>query len=78
MYARNEVILQPGWISDAFEFCEPEFYKLVTTVTRYDDSQNIYTISVGICNQHTSVEGSKYEEKPKSVLTVPGEYISKK
>ena len=40
-YAKNEVVLQPGWIRDAFEFCEPELYKLVTTVTRYDDSQNI-------------------------------------
>ena len=38
----------------------------------------MYTVSVGISNQKTSVEESKYEEKPKSVLIVPGEYIPKK
>ena len=37
--AKNEVVLQLGWISDAFEFHEPEFYKLVTMVTLDDDSQ---------------------------------------
>ena len=44
----------------------------MTTVTRDDDTQNIYTVPVGQCNQHTSVEESKYEEKPKSVLIIPG------
>ena len=24
-YAKNKVVLEPGWISDAFEFCEPGF-----------------------------------------------------
>ena len=37
-YAKNEVVLQPGWISSDFEFYEPELYKLVTTVTQDDDS----------------------------------------
>ena len=50
----------------------------MTTVTCDDDSQNIYTIPVGRCNQHTSVEESKYEEKHKIALIVPGEYISNK
>ena len=67
-YKKNEVVLQPGWISDAFEFREPEFYKLVTTVTRDDDSQNIFTVPVEIFNQQKSVEESKYEEKRKSAL----------
>ena len=31
-YANNVVALEPGWICDNFEFREPEFYKLVTTV----------------------------------------------
>ena len=44
----------------------------MTTVTRDDDSQNIYTVPVGRCNQQTSVEESKYEEKPKSALIFPG------
>ena len=74
----KKVVLQPVWISDDFEFCEPELYKLATTVTRDDYSQNIYTVTVGLCNQQTSVEESKYDEKPKSALIIPGEYISKK
>ena len=37
-YAKNEVLLQPGWISDAFEFREPEYYKIVKTVTRDEES----------------------------------------
>ena len=32
----------------------------------------MYTVSVGQCNEPKSVEDSKYEEKPKSVLIVPG------
>ena len=47
-------------------------------ITRDDDSQNIYTVPVGRCNQQTSVEDSKYEEKLKNSLIVPGESISKK
>ena len=77
-YAKNEVTLEPGWISDAFEFREPEFYKLGTTVTRDDDSQNIYTVPVEQWNQHTSFEDSKYEEKRKNKLMFSGESISKK
>ena len=44
---KNKVVLEPVWISDAFKFCETEFYNIVTTVTRDDDSQNIYTVPVG-------------------------------
>ena len=77
-YAKNEVVLRPGWISDDFEFCEPEFYKIVTTVTCDDNSQNIYNVPIGRWNQQTSVEYSKYEEKRKIELISPGEYISKK
>ena len=47
-------------------------------VTRDDDSQNIYTLPVGRCNQQTSVEYSKYEDKRKNSFIVPGESISKK
>ena len=50
----------------------------MTAVTFDDDSQNIYTLTVLRCNQHTSVEESKYEEKCKNALIVPGESISKK
>ena len=59
-YAKNEVVLKPGCISDAFEFREPEFYNLVTTVTLDDYIKNIYTVPCGRCNHQTSVEESKY------------------
>ena len=78
MYAKNKVVLKLGWISDAFEFRESEFYKLVTTITCDDNSQNIYTVPVGKCNQKTSVEYSKYEEKLKNALIFPCESILKK
>ena len=77
-YTKNEVVLQPSWIRDAFEFREPEFYKLVTTVTHDDDSQHAYTVPVERFNKQTSVKESKYEEKRKSALIVPGESIPKK
>ena len=47
---RKKVVLEPGWISDAFELCEPELYKVVTAVIRDDDSQNNYTVPVGPYN----------------------------
>ena len=50
----------------------------MTTVTRVDDIKIIYTVPVGLYNQKTSVEESKYEEKRKNTLIVPGESISKK
>ena len=67
-----------GWISDAFELREPEFYKLVTEITRDDDNRNIYTVLVGRYNELASVHVSKYEEKCHNALICPGEYISKK
>ena len=47
-------------------------------VTRDDDSQNTYTVPVGLGNEKTSFEDSKYEEKRKNALIGPGEYISNK
>ena len=44
-----------------FKLREPEFYKIVTTVTRDDDSPNIYTVPVGRCDIQTSVDEYKYE-----------------
>ena len=55
MYAKKEVVLQPDWISDAFKLREPEFYKLVTTITRDDKGKKHYTVTVGRCNQQRSV-----------------------
>ena len=57
---------------------EPEFYKLVKTVTHDDYSRNVYTLPVGPCNELTSVDESKYEEKRQNSLIFPGGYISNK
>ena len=59
-----------------FEFLEQEFYKLVTTITRDDDSKIIYNVPVRQCNQQTSVEESNYEEKHNIALILLVEYIS--
>ena len=47
----------------------------MTRATRDDDSENIYTVPVGQCNQQTSVYESKYEDKHKNAWIVPGESI---
>ena len=44
----------------------------MTTVTCDDDSQNIYNVPVGIYNQQTSDDESKYEEKRKNALIGTG------
>ena len=48
---KNEVVLEQVWISDAFKFCETEFYNLVTTVTSDDDSRKFYAVPIGRCNK---------------------------
>ena len=50
----------------------------MTTVTREDESQNIYTVPVERCNQQTSVEESRYEEELNNSLIFPCGFISKK
>ena len=47
IYAKNDVVLEPGWIRDSFEFYEPEFDKLLTTVARGEDSRNVNTVPIG-------------------------------
>ena len=54
-HAKNVVALEPGWIREIFEFSEPEFYKLVTTVTCDETQNKTYTVPVGRCAIHTSV-----------------------
>ena len=74
-YAKNDIALEPGWISDDLELREQELYKLVKTITRDDDSPNIYNVPVGRCDLHTSVDEYKYEEIHQNELICPGEYI---
>ena len=50
----------------------------MTTVTRDEYSRNLYNVPVGQCNELTSVDEYKYEEKRQHSLICPGEYISKK
>ena len=78
MYEKNKFLLEPGCINDAFELREPEFYKLVTTVTCDNDIRKKYTVTIGRWNQQTTFKESKYKKEPKSGLIVPGESISKK
>ena len=61
-----------------FESLEPEFYKLLTTVPRDDDSTNMYTVNVGQCNIQTSVDKTEYEDIHQNALICPGESISEK
>ena len=77
-YAKNEVLLEPGWVRDAFEFHELELYKLATTVTCDDYSRKINIVPIGRCNQLTTFEESKCEKKPNSALVAPRAYISRK
>ena len=53
-YANNVVSLESGWICDNFEFREPEFYKLVTTVTCDENQHKTHIVPVGRCALHTS------------------------
>ena len=48
----------------------------MTTVTCDDDIRKIYTVPVGGCNQQTTFEESKFENKPKRALIVTGASIS--
>ena len=50
----------------------------MTTVTRDDDSPNIYNVPVGLWYLQTSVDEYKYEEIHQNALIFPGGYISKK
>ena len=52
-YANNVVALEPGWIRENFEFSEPEFYNLVTTVT-CDETQhkNLYCTCWMMCSTY--------------------------
>ena len=77
-YAKNDIVLEPGWISDAFELSEPELYKLVTMVTRDDENPNTYTVPVGRWDPQTSVYEYKYEEIHQNALLFPFVSISKK
>ena len=50
----------------------------MTTVACDDVSKNIYTVPVGRCNEQSSDDDSKYEEKLKNALIFPGESILNK
>ena len=49
----------------------------MTTVTRDDESSNIYSLPFLRCNLQTSVDESKYEEIHQNALIFPGGSISK-
>ena len=50
----------------------------MTTVTRDDDSPNIYTVNIGQSDLRTSVDESNYEEIHQHALIFPCGSISNK
>ena len=46
-YANNEVALEQCWISEIFEFSEPDLYKQVTTVTYNETRHKTYIVPLG-------------------------------
>ena len=54
-YANQLVALETGWIREVFEFSEPELYKIGTKVTCDETEHKTYTVPVGQCVLHTSV-----------------------
>ena len=72
-YANNLVALESGWICDNFEFREPEFYKIVTTVTCDKTKHKTYTVPVGIFALHTSVYVPNFVDMNHNTLICLGE-----
>ena len=72
-YAKNEVVLEPGWICEKFVFSEPDFYKQVTTVTCDETHHKTYTEPVGRCFLHTSVNVPNFVDMHHNVLIFLGE-----
>ena len=76
-YAKQSVALEPGWIREIFEFHEPEFYKLVTTVTCDETKHKTYSVPVGRCFLHTSVNVPNFVDMHHNALTCLCEYNKK-
>ena len=72
-YAKQLVPLEPGWICEIFEFREPEFYKLVTTLTCDKTKHKTYTVPVGRCALHTSVYVPNFVDMHHNALICLGE-----
>ena len=67
----------PGWICDNFEFREPEFYKLVTTLTCDETKHKTYTVPVGRCFLHTSVNVPNFVDMHHNAIICLGESNNK-
>ena len=55
-----EVPLEPSWISENFEFSEPDFYKQVTDQRSDLTGHKNYTVPVVQCSLNTSQEEQNY------------------
>ena len=73
-----EVPLEPSWMSDNFEFSEPDFYKQVTDVGSGLTGNKTYTEPVGRCYQNTSQEKQNYWDMLSKAFTSEGKYNKKK
>ena len=73
-----EVPLEPSWMSDNFEFSEPDFYKQVTDRGSGITGHKTYTVPVGRCSLNTSQENQNYWDILSKVFTSKGKSNKKK
>ena len=73
-----EAPLEPSWMSDNFEFSEPDFYKQVTYRGSGLTGHKTYTVPVGRCSLNTSQEKQKYLDMHCKAFTSLGKSNKKK
>ena len=64
-----EFPLEPSWISDNFEFSEPDFYKQVADRGSGLTLHKTYTVPVGRCSLNTSQEKQNYLDMHSKAFT---------
>ena len=72
------VPLEPRWMSENFEFSEPDFHKQVTDRGSGFTGHKTYTVPVGRCYLNTSQEKHKYLDLDSKAFTSLGESKKKK
>ena len=76
-YKNNEVALEQGCILENVEFSETDFHKQVTTVTCDETKHETYTVPVGRCFLHTSVNVPNFVDMHHNALICIGVYKKK-
>ena len=73
-----EVPLKPIWMSDNFEFSEPDLYKQVTDRGSGLTGHKTYTVPVGRCSLNNSQEKQNYLDMHSKAFTSLGKSNKKK